>query len=77
MTVTVGPSDGARVLPEEAPGVGLAVRVPAVAVLAEAPPRVLHHVVGELGPLEARCTRIRLGHGAVVVTQLGETLGAR
>lgn len=76
VAVAVGPADGSWVLPEEAPRVGLAVRVPAVAVVPQPPARVLHDVVWELGPLQAECTGVGLGDGAVVVAQLGESLGA-
>lgn len=51
MAVAVGPADGSRALAEEAPGIGLAVRVTAVAVVAQPPARVLQDVVWELCPL--------------------------
>lgn len=76
VAVAVGPADGSRVLSEEAPRVGLPVRVPAVAVVAQPPARVLHDVVGKLGPLQTGSARVRLRHGAVVVSQLGESLRA-
>lgn len=53
MAVAVGPADGTRALPEEAPGVDLLVRVPAQVVVPEASTRVLAHVVWEVGPLQA------------------------
>ena len=74
VAVAVGPSDGPGVLPEEAPGVGLAVGVPAVAVVAQPSARVLQDVVGELRPLQAGGARVRLGHRAVVVAELREAL---
>lgn len=76
VTVAVGPADGPGTLSEEAPGVGLPVRVPAVAVVAEPSARVLHHVVRKLGPFQTGGARVRLGHGAVVVSQLCEALRA-
>lgn len=76
VTVAVGPADGPGALPEEAPGVGLAVRVPAVAVVAEPSARILHHIVRKLGPFQTGGARVRLGHGAVVVSQLCEALRA-
>lgn len=76
VTVTVGPADGPRALPEEAPGVGLSVRVPAVAVVAESSARVLHHIVRKLCPFQTGGARVRLGHSAVVVPQLSEALRA-
>ena len=53
VAVAVGPADGPGALAEEAPGVDLAVGVAAVAVVAQAPARVLQHIVGKLGPLQA------------------------
>lgn len=76
VAVAVGPSDGSRVLSEEAPGVGLSVGVPAVAVVPQPPARVLHDIVWKLGPLQTGGARVRLGHGAVVVSQLCESLRA-
>lgn len=76
VAVAVRPANGPRVLSEETPGVGLPVRVPAVAVVAQPSARVLHHVVGELGPLQTGGAGVRLGHGAVVVSQLCESLRA-
>lgn len=76
VTVAVGPADGSRVLSEEAPGVGLSVWVPAVAVVSKPSARVLHDVVWELGPLQTGGARVRLGHSAVVVSQLSESLRA-
>lgn len=76
VAVTVGPSNRPRVLPEEAPGVGLPVRVPAVAVVAQPSAWVLQDVVWKLGPLQTGGARVRLGHGAVVVTQFCESLRA-
>lgn len=76
MTVTVGPANGPGALPEEAPGVGLSVRVPAVAVVAEPPARVLHHVVWKLCPFQTGGARVCLGHSAIVVSQLCEALRA-
>lgn len=76
MAVAVGPADGPRVLSEEAPGVGLPVRVPAVAVVSQPPARVLHDVVGKLRPLQTGGARVRLGHGSIVVAQFCESLGA-
>lgn len=76
VAVAVGPADGSRVLPEETPGVGLPVGVPAVAVVAQASARILHDIVRELGPFQTGGTRVRLRHGAVVVSQLSESLRA-
>lgn len=76
VAVAVGPSDGSRVLSEEAPGVGLSVWVPAVAVVAKPSARVLHDVVWKLGPFQTGGARVRLRHGAVVVSQLCESLRA-
>lgn len=76
VTVTVGPANGPGALPEEAPGVGLSVRVPAVAVIAESPTRVLHHIVRKLCPFQTGGARVRLGHSAVVVSQFCEALRA-
>lgn len=53
MAVAVGPADGTRALPEEAPWVGLPVRVSAEAVIPQASARVLPHVVWEVYPLQA------------------------
>lgn len=77
VTVTVGPANGPRALPEEAPRVGLPVRVPAVAVVAEPPPRVLDHIVWKLCPFQTGGARVRLGHSAIVVSQLSEAFRAR
>lgn len=76
VAVAVSPSDGSRVLSEEAPGVRLSVWVPAVAVVAQSSTWVLHDIVWKLGPLQTGGARVRLGHGAVVVSQLCESLGA-
>lgn len=76
VAVTVRPSNGSWVLSKETPRVGLSVRVPAVAVVAQAPSRVLHDIVWKLCPLQTGGTRVRLGHGAVVVSQLCESLRA-
>lgn len=76
MAVAVGPADGSGVLPEETPGVGLPVRVPAVAVVAQPPARVLHDIVWKLGPFQTGGARVCLRHGAVVVSQLCEALRA-
>lgn len=76
VAVAVGPSNGSRVLSEETPGVGLSVRVPAVAVVAQPSARVLHDVVRKLSPLQTGGARVRLGHCAVVVSQLCESLRA-
>lgn len=76
VAVAVGPADGSRVLPEEAPGVGLPVWVPAVAVLPQPSARVLHDVVRKLRPLQTGGARVRLGHGPVVVPQFCESLRA-
>ena len=74
VAVAVGPSYGPGVLPEKAPGVGLAVRVPAVAVVAQPSARVLQDVVGELRPFQTGGARVCLGHCAVVVAELREAL---
>lgn len=76
VAVAVGPADGSRVLPEETPGVGFPVWVPAVAVVAQPSARVLHDVVWKLGPLQTGGARVRLRHGTVVVSQLRESLRA-
>lgn len=76
VTVTVGPANGPGALSEEAPWVGLSVRVPAVAVVAESTARVLHHIVWKLCPFQTGGARVRLGHSAVVVSQLCEALRA-
>lgn len=76
VAVAVGPPDGSRVLSKEAPGVGLSVWVPAVAVVSQPSARVLHDIVWKLCPLQTGGARVRLGHGAVVVSQLSESLGA-
>lgn len=52
MAVAISPADGSRVLSEEAPGLGLTVRVPAVAVISKPSAWVLEHVVRELSPFE-------------------------
>lgn len=62
MAVAVRPADGTRSLPEEAPGVGLLVWVPAAVVVPQASARVQTHVVREVGPLEAGGARVRAGH---------------
>ncbi|TNN50865.1 hypothetical protein EYF80_038948 [Liparis tanakae] len=77
MAVAVGPAEGAGALPDEAPGVGLSVRVPAEAVVAQASARVLPHVVREVGPLQAGGAGVRVGDGAVVVAQLRESFRTR
>ena len=74
MAVTVSPADGSGALSEEAPGVGLSVWVPAVAVLPQAAAWVLEDVVWELSPPQTGGARVCLGHGAVVVAQLREAL---
>lgn len=76
VAVAVSPANGARVLPEEAPRIGLAVGVPAVAVVPQAPARVLHDIVWKLCPLQTGGAGVGLGHGAVVIPQLGEPLRA-
>lgn len=76
VTVAVRPSDSTGALSEETPGVGLSVRVPAVVVVSQPPARVLHDVVWKLGPFQTWDTGVGLGHGAVVVSQLSEPLGA-
>ena len=72
--VAVGPANGPRGLPEEAPGLGLAVGVPAEGVLPQAAARVLQHVVGELSPDHAGGAGLGLGDGAVVEAQLCEAV---
>lgn len=76
VAVAVGPADGSGVLSEETPGVGFSVWVPAVAVVAQPSARVLHDVVWKLGPFQTGGARVRLRHGAVVVSQLCEPLRA-
>lgn len=76
VAVAVGPANGSRALSEETPGVGLSVWVPAVTVVAKSSARVLHDVVWELGPFQTGGARVRLRHGAVVVSQLCEPLRA-
>lgn len=76
VTVAVSPADSSWVLPKEAPGIGLTVRVPAVAVVSQPAARVLHDIVWKLCPLQTRGARVCLGHGAVVVSQLGKSLRA-
>lgn len=76
VAVAVGPADGARVLPEETPGVGFSVWVSAEAVVAKPSARILHDIVWEIGPFQTGGARVRLGHGAVVVSQLSESLRA-
>lgn len=76
VTVTVGPANGSRVLPEETPGVGFSVWVPAIAVVAQPSVRVLHDIVRKLGPFQTGGAGVRLGNGAVVVSQLCKTLRA-
>ena len=76
MAVAVGPSDGSGVLSEEAPGVGLSVRVPAVVVVSQPSAWVLHDIVWKLGPFQTGGARVRLRHSAVVVSQLCESFRA-
>lgn len=76
VAVAVGPADGSRALSEEAPGVGFPVWVPAVAVLPQPSARVLHDVVRKLRPLQTGGAGVGLGHGPVVVSQLGESFRA-
>lgn len=52
VAVAVSPADGSRLLSEEAPGLGLTVRVPAVTVISQPSAWVLQHVVRELRPFQ-------------------------
>lgn len=58
MAVAVCPADGTGALPEEAPGLGLSVRVSAEAVVPQASALVLLHVVWEVCPLHAGRARV-------------------
>lgn len=76
VAVAVGPANCSWVLSEETPRVGLAIRVPAVVVVTQAAARVLHDIVWKLSPFQTGGTRVRLRHGAVVVSQFCESLRA-
>lgn len=53
MAVAVSPADGTRVLPEEAPRLGLSVWISTVAVVPKASAWVLLHVVWKVSPPQA------------------------
>jgi len=59
VTVAVGPADGPRREPVEAPGCSSPIRVPAVVVVPQATVWVLLNVIGELCPAEALCPGLR------------------
>lgn len=77
MAVAVSPADCSGALSEEAPGVGLAVRVPAVAVVSQASAGILLHIIRKLSPLQTGRARVSLRHGAIVVAQLSKALRTR
>lgn len=76
VAVAVGPADGSRGLSEEAPGLGLAVGVSAVAVVAQPSVGVLPHIVWELSPFQTQKPRVCLRHRAIIVPELCKALRA-